>query len=58
MRGTLEETPRSLEEEQKMVDMNSVLQEFVQERGIPIFGIASADGFEHALPGRHPKQKR
>lgn len=39
-----------------MVDMDSVLQEFVQERAIPIFGIASADGFEHALPGWHPKQ--
>ena len=39
-----------------MVDMDTVLQEFVEERGIPIFGIASADGFEHALPGWHPKQ--
>jgi hypothetical protein len=58
MRGTSEEMPRSLEEQEKPMDMNSVLQEFVQERGIPIFGIASADGFEHALPGRHPKQKR
>lgn len=39
-----------------MVDMDSVLEEFVQERRISIFGIASADGFEHALPGWHPKQ--
>ena len=39
-----------------MVDMDSVLEEFVQGRRIPIFGIASADGFEHALPGWHPKQ--
>ena len=39
-----------------MVDMDSVLEEFVQGRRIPIFGIASADGFEHALPGWHPKR--
>lgn len=39
-----------------MVDMDSILKEFVQERQIPIFGIASAGGFEHALPGWYPKQ--
>ena len=39
-----------------MVDMDGVLQEFVGETGSPIFGIASADGFEYALPGWHPKQ--
>ena len=39
-----------------MVDMDSVLEQFVRERRIPIFGIASADGFEHALPGWHPQQ--
>lgn len=39
-----------------MVDLDSVLEEFVQERGILIFGVASADGFEHALPGWHPKE--
>jgi ferredoxin len=39
-----------------MVDVDRVLQEFVQERGIPIFGIASPDGFKHALPGWHPEQ--
>jgi epoxyqueuosine reductase QueG len=39
-----------------MVDMNSVLQEFVQESAIPIFGIAGAGGFEHARPGWHPKE--
>lgn len=39
-----------------MVDMDSVLQAFVQEREIPIFGIASPAGFEHALPGWHPQQ--
>jgi len=39
-----------------MVDMDKVLEGFVQERRIPIFGIASADGFEYALPGWHPKQ--
>jgi len=38
------------------MDVNSVLEEFVQDRQIPIFGVASADGFEHALPGWHPKQ--
>ena len=38
------------------MDMNPILQAFVQEREIPIFGIASADGFEQALAGWHPKQ--
>ena len=38
------------------MDMNPILQEYVLESGIPIFGIASVDGFEPALPGWHPKQ--
>jgi hypothetical protein len=48
--------PRSLEEERKMMDLDSALKQFVRERRIPIFGIASADGFEHALLGWHPQQ--
>ena len=36
--------------------MNPDLQAFIQEREIPIFGVASADGFEQALPGWHPKE--
>lgn len=39
-----------------MVNINSILQEFVQENAIPIFGVASADGFKHTLPGWHSKQ--
>ncbi len=36
--------------------MDSALDEFVRAQQIPIFGIASADGFEHALPGLHPTE--
>jgi hypothetical protein len=39
-----------------MVDLNSTVQEYVHQRPIPIFGIARAGGFEHALPGWHPRQ--
>ena len=38
------------------MDIDSALARFVQERQIPIFGIASADGFEYALPGQSPKE--
>lgn len=37
------------------MNVYSVLEEFVRERQISIFGIASPNGFEHALPGWHPK---
>jgi epoxyqueuosine reductase QueG len=36
--------------------MDGILQELARERAVPIFGIASAEGFEHALPGWHPKE--
>ena len=37
------------------MDVNSILEEFAEKRQIPIFGVASASGFEQALPGWHPK---
>ncbi|NIS81254.1 MAG: hypothetical protein GTO14_13855 [Anaerolineales bacterium] len=36
--------------------MENMLARFVQERQIPIFGVANADGFKHALPGWYPKE--
>jgi hypothetical protein len=33
------------------VDIEGILAEYVPERKIPIFGIASADGFDQAWPG-------
>jgi epoxyqueuosine reductase QueG len=38
------------------VSIDSILSEFVEERQISIFGITSADGYEHALPGWSPKE--
>lgn len=38
------------------MDMNNVIKEFVVKEKIPIFGIANADGFKHALPEWHPKK--
>ena len=38
------------------MDLDGVLGEFVDERAIPIFGIANAGGFADALPGWHPKE--
>ena len=37
------------------MDLDDVISKFVEERMIPIFGTASADGFADALPGWHPK---
>lgn len=37
------------------MELNDQLQEYVQNEQIPLFGIASAGGFEQALPGLHPK---
>jgi len=37
------------------MDLGGDLEEFVEERRIPIFGIASAGHFERALPGWHPR---
>jgi epoxyqueuosine reductase QueG len=39
-----------------MVDVDRVWTAFVRQRQIPIFGVASADGFAQALPGWHPRQ--
>ena len=38
------------------MDIDSALARFVQEKRIPIFGIANADSFEYALRGWHPKE--
>jgi epoxyqueuosine reductase QueG len=38
------------------VNIDDILASFVQERKIPIYGIANADGFEYALPGWKPKE--
>ena len=37
------------------MDLDDVISKFVEERMIPIFGIASAEGFDDALPGWHPR---
>jgi epoxyqueuosine reductase QueG len=36
--------------------LDDVVAEFVENRTIPIFGIANAQGFADALPGWHPKE--
>jgi epoxyqueuosine reductase QueG len=38
------------------VDIERALTEFVEGRQIPIFGVASANGFEYALPGWKPRE--
>ena len=38
------------------MDLDGAMAEFVEERTIPIYGIASAQGFADALPGWHPKE--
>lgn len=38
------------------MDLDGALAEFVEARDIPIFGVASAQGFTDALPGWHPKE--
>jgi len=38
------------------MEIESILAEFVREKQIPLFGIASADGFEYAWPGWHPRE--
>lgn len=38
------------------MDIEGIPAEHVPERKIPIFGIASADGFDQAWPGRHPRE--
>jgi epoxyqueuosine reductase QueG len=38
------------------MDPDLVLAKFVKEKRIPIFGIANADGFEHAGAGWHPQE--
>jgi epoxyqueuosine reductase QueG len=38
------------------MDLDGAVTEFVRSRKIPIFGVADADGFAHALPGWHPKE--
>jgi epoxyqueuosine reductase len=37
------------------MNLDDAVNSFVEERMIPIFGIASAEGFADALPGWHPK---
>ncbi len=39
-----------------MADMDGILQAYVKEKEIPIFGIANVEGFHQALPGWHPKE--
>jgi len=38
------------------MDLDSAIAEFVEQRNIPIFGIANTQGFADALPGWHPKE--
>ena len=38
------------------MDLDDLLAEYVQSEHIPLFGIANASGFEHALPGWHPRE--
>jgi epoxyqueuosine reductase QueG len=38
------------------MDLDSAIAKFVEDRTIPIFGIANAQGFAGALPGWHPKE--
>ncbi len=38
------------------MDLDDAIADFVEERLIPIFGIADAGGFDSALPGWHPKE--
>ena len=38
------------------MDLDGAWAEFVEARDIPIFGVASAQGFADALPGWHPKE--
>lgn len=40
----------------ELMDLDSVLATFVEERAIPIFGIADGWGFDDALPGWHPQE--
>jgi epoxyqueuosine reductase QueG len=37
------------------MDLEKLLHEYVHEQQIPIFGVASVNGFHQALPGYHPK---
>jgi hypothetical protein len=36
--------------------LDGAMAEFVDNRTIPIFGIANTQGFADALPGWHPKE--
>jgi hypothetical protein len=38
------------------MNLNDELARFVEENEIPVYGIASTDGFKRALPGWHPKE--
>lgn len=38
------------------MDIGNALATYVREHKIPIFGIADASGFAHALPGWHPHE--
>jgi epoxyqueuosine reductase QueG len=39
-----------------MMDLDNAIADFVEQRNIPIFGIANTQGFAEALPGWHPKE--
>jgi len=38
------------------MDLDGAMAKFVEDRTIPIFGIANVEGFADALPGWHPKE--
>lgn len=41
------------EEGGDVMDLDGAIAEFVEDRTVPIFGIANAQGFADALPGWH-----
>ena len=38
------------------MSLDDAINRFVEEQMFPIFGIAIAEGFAHALPRWHPKE--
>ena len=42
--------------EVNVMKLDDAVAEFVENRTIPIFGIANVQGFADALPGWHPKE--
>ena len=55
--GSLEDCPWAAQAGGVRMNLDDAINVFVEERMIPIFGIASAEGFADALLGWHPSER-